>query len=573
MFRLLVTFCLVACFQCQIKSQKSDKNSILWLNQILLPNGSKIPYSPESCNPITSPNDSLFPYQWHLKNTGQAMYSPIHPAGVAGNDINVVPTWSMGLSGKGTLVSIVDDGVVLEHEDLQPNATAASINFLYGTNGLASNDPGGSLANHGTSVAGVISARGGNNLGITGVAPCSEFLVYNYLSKSTDSNMTQSLTENKSVFVSNNSWGSEDGSGNYQRAPNSFYTAIESGIANNREGKGTVYVWAAGNGAGTFGEPAGTEVDNSNYDGYTSHYGIITVAGALNTGVRAAFSEKGSNLWLTGYTGRDGNVNTGITTTDNIGANLEWGYNPGGGDTAYPDTSGFNYPDRKYTSSFNGTSAAAPMITGVVSLLLEKYPTFTWRDVKKILAKSAKKIDPSNTSWVTTTPGIDFSTIYGFGAVDAEKTLQTAASWTSLGGSANLKTWSTEGTVNLAIDQSGSFSTQSIAVSGSQITKIESIKLILTSNHPSPGEIRIQVQSPTSPVTRTIEIHEPHLCYSGEKKTLPTKDCSAMTNQFFEISGYLDFPVDGTWKILIKDENNGTPTGNLTYYKIIFYGS
>lgn len=385
--------------------------------------------------------------------------------------------------------------------------------------------------------------------------------------------MTRSLTENKSVFVSNNSWGSEDGSGNYQRAPNSFYTAIESGIANNRDGKGTIYVWAAGNGAGTLGEPVGTEVDNSNYDGYTNHYGVISVAGALNTGVRAAFSEKGANLWLTAYTGKDGSNDTGITTTDNLGANSEWGYNPGGGNSSYPDTSSFNYTNHKYTSTFNGTSAAAPMVTGVVSLLLEKYPNFTWRDVKKILALSAKKTDPSDTSWVTTSPGVDFSTVYGFGTVDAEKTLQTAASWTTVGGSASLKTWSAEGTISLAIDQSGSFSTQSIPVSSSGITKIESIKLVLTSDHLNPGEIRIQIQSPTSPVVRTLEIHEPHLCYSGEKKTLPTKDCLAMTDQIFGISGYLDFPADGTWKILIKDENNGTPTGNLIYYKIIFYGS
>ncbi|WP_167884506.1 hypothetical protein [Leptospira ilyithenensis] len=113
MFQLLVTICLVAfcLFQCQNK--KSDKNSTLWLNQLTLSNRTTAPYSPESCNPVSTPNDSLFSYQWHLKNTGQAMYSSLHPAGVSGNDINVVPTWSMGLSGKGTLVSIVDDGAVL----------------------------------------------------------------------------------------------------------------------------------------------------------------------------------------------------------------------------------------------------------------------------------------------------------------------------------------------------------------------------------------------------------------------------------------------------------------------------
>ncbi|TGN20921.1 S8 family peptidase [Leptospira idonii] len=572
MNRLLALFILLSIHN-GCNNSDSKKNSALWLNPILLGTKSTVDYSPTDCSAVSSPNDTYYGYQWHLKNTGQAMYSGTHPAGTSGADINVLPVWQAGLSGKTTLVSIVDDGVLLDHEDLQPNAKSESVNFLHGTNGLAANDTGGELANHGTAVTGIISARGGNGIGVTGVAPCSQFIAYNYLSKSTDANMATSLTGNKSVFVSNNSWGSEDGSGHYQKAPNSFYTNIEAGITNNREGKGTVYVFAGGNGAGTLGEATGTEVDNSNYDGYASHYGTMAVSGVLNTGVRAAYSEKGANLWLSAYTGRDGVINTAITTTDNIGFTTEWGYNPGTGSTNYPDTSSFNYPNRKYTSTFNGTSAAAPMVSGVVSLLLEKYPNLTWRDVKVILAKSAKKTDSSDANWVSTSPGYDYSTVYGFGTVDAEQALQTASSWTSLGGSSSLKTWSTEGTVSLNIDQSGSYSTQNIVVSSSGITKIEFIRLILTSSHPNPGEIRMKLQSPTSPVQRTIEIQEPHLCYSGGKKQTPTISCSAMTNQIFGVSGFLDFPANGTWNLLLKDENSGTPTGNLTYYKIIFYGS
>jgi proprotein convertase subtilisin/kexin type 2 len=561
---------LVTCiFACNQTKSKDEERSTLWLNGILLASSTSVNYSPTNCDSFSTPNDPYFQYQWHLENTGQAMYSSTQSAGVSGIDLKVKPVWQSGLSGKNSLVGIVDDGVVLDHEDLLPNVNAGSINFLHGTNGLATNDTGGSLANHGTSVAGIISARGGNAIGVTGVAPCSQFVAFNYLSKSTDSNMTTSLSSNKDVFVSNNSWGSEDGSGENQSAPSSFYSAIESGLANGRSGKGTSYVWAAGNGAGTLGESAGFEVDNSNFDGYARHYGIITVAGVLNNGTRASYSEKGANLWLSGFTGRDGVVNTAITSTDNIGARSEWGYNPGGGSTGFADTTATNLPNLKYTNGFNGTSAAAPQVSGVIALLLEKYPNLTWRDVKKILAKSATQINSGHSSWQTTNQSYKYSNVFGFGSVNAQSALQTAASWTSIGGSSSLKTFSYENTISHAITASSTFN---IAIASSGITKIESIQIILTSNHPNPGEIDLELQPPAAQGSMKIEFHEKHTCYSGPKKALPTKNCSAMTNQAFGISGFLDYSADGTWRVTTKDTVSGN-SGNITYYKIIFYGS
>jgi kexin len=552
------------------ESSKDKQESILWLNQLLLGNGSSISYAPTDCTVSASPNDPYYSYQWHLQNTGQSMYSSTQSAGVSGIDLNVKSVWQAGISGKGTLVGIVDDGVVLDHEDLLPNVRPNSINFLYGTNGLASNDTSGSLANHGTAVAGLISARGGNGIGVTGVAPCSQFVAYNYLSKSTDANMTSALTVNKEVFVSNNSWGNIDGTGDFIIAPSSFSIAIESGLLHGRSGKGTNYVWAAGNGAGTLGESAGTEVDNSNYDGFTHHYGTITVAGVLNDGTRAAYSEKGANLWLSAFTGRDGVINTALTTTDNIGQNLEWGYNPGDGSTSYPVSTSYNLPNLKYNNSFNGTSGAAPQVSGVIALLLEKYPSFTWRDVKKILAKSAKKINASDASWQTTGQSYNYSNVFGFGSADANTTLQTASSWTTLGGSSSLKSYTYENSVSHAILTNGTFNSFNIVISNSGISKIESIQLILTSDHADPGELTLELQASDG---IKMEFHEKHNCYSGANKTLPTKNCSAMKLQAYTISGFLDYAGDGTWKVNVKDSATGTSAGNITYYKIIFYGS
>ena len=49
-------------------------------------------------------------------------------------------------------------------------------------------------------------------------------------------------------------------------------------------------------------------------------------------------------------------------------------------------------PQGDYTSIFNGTSAAAPNASGAVALLLETQPELTWRDVKHVLAKTARQL-------------------------------------------------------------------------------------------------------------------------------------------------------------------------------------
>ena len=88
----------------------------------------------------------------------------------------------------------------------------------------------------------------------------------------------------------------------------------------------------------------------------------------------------------------------------------------------------------QYTAIMNGTSAATPMISGVAALMLEANPNLGYRDVKYILAKTAKRIDPTyspvtydyggsritlDSGWVQNAAGFWFSTWYGFGAVDA----------------------------------------------------------------------------------------------------------------------------------------------------------
>lgn len=53
-------------------------------------------------------DDPLWPKQWHLFNRK-----------IPGHDVNVVPVWEQGISGKGVVVCIIDDGIDYSHVDLK----------------------------------------------------------------------------------------------------------------------------------------------------------------------------------------------------------------------------------------------------------------------------------------------------------------------------------------------------------------------------------------------------------------------------------------------------------------------
>ena len=127
---------------------------------------------------------------------------------------------------------------------------------------------------------------------------------------------------------------------------------------------------------------------------------------------RSGYSESGANLWVCGpsSSGRVGQPR--IATTDN---------------------------GHRYRGSFGGTSAATPIVSGVVALVREANNALTWRDVKLILAASARKNDPGNTGWVqgalkygSTTNRYSFNHEYGFGIVDAKAAVDLAPGWTNV---------------------------------------------------------------------------------------------------------------------------------------------
>ena len=91
--------------------------------------------------------------------------------------------------------------------------------------------------------------------------------------------------------------------------------------------------------------------------------------------LRAYYSNYGKNLDIVA----PGGYYLGITTLDNIGTN----------GIASIDENYILYND---TNAFIGTSAAAPIVSGAIALLLEKNPNLTRLEIENILKNSADKI-------------------------------------------------------------------------------------------------------------------------------------------------------------------------------------
>jgi subtilisin family serine protease len=408
--------------------------------------------------------DPLLQTQWHIKNTGQYAFSSTRP--VTENDMNVTGAWTAGYSGKGIKVGIVDTGLEAAHEDLAANVDVGnSFNFLTGSNdpSRAPDDVG---FDHGTAVAGIIGATAFNGKGGRGVAYDVRLRGYNLLESFSIANMAKSMgsdpiSEDNDLF--NASFG--------DTAPSlptisGAYQAITGTTLGLRNGLGAAIVNAAGNdfqgwsyyqeyelcaAANMFNVSCGDPANDERRGGYAP-----IIVGAIDAdGKHSGYSNTGSSLWISAPGGEYG-LNLEYTESDNFAPAIITTNRTGCENSATPDpvnpldSKGENpfAKDCQYTAAMNGTSAATPNVAGVIAMMLEANPNLSVRDLKYILAKTAKKTDPTfsgvstrdivpgarvvlERGWETNAAGWTFSNRYGFGAVDAAAAVEMAKSYTS----------------------------------------------------------------------------------------------------------------------------------------------
>lgn len=230
--------------------------------------------------------DPIFGEQWHLFNTVQV-----------GHDVNVTGVWLDGITGKNATVAIVDDGLDMYSRDLAPNY------FAEGSWDFNDNDPEPKPElnddKHGTRCAGEVAAAKNDVCGL-GVAYDAKIAGVRMLSGAiSDADEAAALIYKYDANqIYSCSWGPPDDGKAMEAPPILITRAMVQGVQKGRQGLGSIFVFATGNGAG-YG-------DNCNFDGYTNSIYSVTVGAVDRAGLHPYYSEDCSAQMVVTYSSGSG---------------------------------------------------------------------------------------------------------------------------------------------------------------------------------------------------------------------------------------------------------------------------
>jgi subtilisin family serine protease len=310
------------------------------------------------------PDDPGFVFLWGIRNTGQT-------GGTAGIDMDGDRAWDFLTGSSSVKVLVIDVGVQQDHPDIHQ---AAGYDFVLN---VAGGDPANGCDNHGTAVAGCISAVMDNGTGTAGIAPGCNVLSARVMRA--DVPCTGRWWTMNSYTVNALAWGNSNGA----RVSNNSnaYGSPSDAIADEYQAtydSGMVHFASAGNDTdASLSWPASLPTVNA-------------VAAIDDDGTLAVFSNHGPGLDFSA-------PGVSIYTTDRTGAN---GYAAG-----------------DYTFQA-GTSFASPYAAGVAALTLSRFPFMTASQVEARLRQGCTDLG---------VPGYDET--FGNGLVNALRAVTTAVTF------------------------------------------------------------------------------------------------------------------------------------------------
>ncbi|XP_012268604.2 neuroendocrine convertase 1-like [Athalia rosae] len=471
-------------------------------------------------------NDELWGQEWYLQDTRTTKDLPKL-------DLNVLPLYRLGITGRGVRVAVLDDGLEYTHDDLRSNYDAEiSYDVNEGDPDPIPRYEATGINGHGTRCAGEIAMRANNGKCGVGVAFGASIGGIKLLDGVVNDRVEGEALGYRAdlVDIYTASWGPAD-DGKSLEAPGRLASeALRKGITQGRDGKGSIYVWASGNG--------GSRADDCGCDGYVGSIYTVAVGSASQTGRFPWYGERCPATLATTYS--SGAYHDQMIATTDL--------------------------RNTCTTRHTGTSASAPLAAGILALALQVNKNLTWRDVQHLVVWTSE-YSPlrENPGWFKNAAGFWYNSRFGFGLMNAFSLVTTGYNWTTVPekGECNVepdyaanKTLAHDSPVHVT------FATDGCRGTKDQINHLEHVQVEVNIRYSVRGALEMHLTSPSG--TKVPILSSRKLDESGE---------GFVKWKFMSVASWGEDPR-GTWHLRIADRvgpktNRGT-LGNLT---LILHGT
>ncbi|KAA3682170.1 furin [Paragonimus westermani] len=475
-------------------------------------------------------NDPHWPQMWYLNRGGRD----------GGLDMNVRSAWARGYAGQNVVVTILDDGLETDHPDLKENYDPFA---SYDVNGndenpeprYPPNDKSTISNRHGTRCAGEVAAVANNSVCGLGIAYRARIGGVRMLDgEVSDAMESRSLGyQLQHIDVYSASWGPEDDGKTVDGPGRLAQMAFRTGILMGRAGRGSIFVWASGNG--------GKAGDNCNCDGYTNSIYTLGVSSVTEHGSVPWYAEMCSSTLAVTYSS-GGHGERGVITTD---------------------------LNHTCTTNHSGTSASAPLAAGICALTLSANRRLTWRDLQYLVVYTARPEGLRANDWRVNGVGRSVSHAFGYGLMDAGAMVDLALNWTNVppqrvceaqapisGGPVSVRPLHQE---VLALTTDGCASAAALAGDPSQrVVYLEHVQAKVTVSSAQRGEIELRLTSPSGTVSKLL---------SKRPKDVDVAGFHAWPFMSVHFWGEL---ANGTWTLTV---NSGKAAVSIHDWILILYGT
>ncbi|MDQ5985093.1 MAG: hypothetical protein CSYNP_00797 [Syntrophus sp. SKADARSKE-3] len=573
------------------------------------------PFAPNDPLFFYNPDNPLYPGQWNIYN--QAPNSIYYPATVAPNghqtaevaisniglDANILPVWRAGYTGRGIIIGILDDGVEFGHPDLNI-VTELSTGMDY--KGIVPGQTGAHRKDsdsHGTTVAGIAAAVGGNGIGVCGLAPhariasvaVNNFTTFEsyfmhapavywqaglgWMDQMNSTALAKLTAINSAPIIQLKNSSSKTAQFSYLDGFADTYSAFARTAAN-----GMLFIQAAGNCRATEQQDANISMEA------TCPY-VIDVAALGSNGHYALYSNFGAAVFVTTLSESAWwNVTNsktaayanglGVSSTDRF-STRGTNYDNNGSSVFLPDIANLDY-----TAQFDGTSAAAPSLTGMLAVAKQANPNLNSRMAKHLLARTSRLVDPDDKSssatwmgndgriysgWQTNSAGFRLNPNYGFGLPDVaalvKALLQTAYVTDETIYHTGLRTVPAQAQTINGGDSVGSTQTISITVPDGIKQSLEGVEVYLNVTGSDRRDIQIVVSK--GGISSRLLAPASGLGKSGSPMFDDDKSADGI-NHFFLSNAFWGENPNGTWSVTVSSPT-GTSAANWLNWGIVLH--